>query len=612
MDKFRIWVVEDRNHTHIQLALEQAVGENGKYALYRVFPNPMDPIDTCARATLPRELPDIALVDVNFDAVSATGPIVEVDAESRGFVVAAELKHYAHHFGKKDFTYRIYTGNKDVMDQFQWLYNNPYGHEPLLPISEKAGMVDGFQFIPWIQKQCHRLVKIRLREADIDLSSLSSHVDELKLSIQSLWSEEWKPYLDDFRQSIRPLVDSFIAAYYQSQKQSPQKGSKVTPEYLPVQKLQMAQTAGAVTYALSLAQGKTVQRLAAPLNDRLKEFTGKYRAMVASTRDLVLEMADKFKSEEIFEELIGPLFPFEAWEIGDSSDPETIGRALRTILDLIGESIDHNYTLARAFKYFKIPGKHVVLPTTVFASACHTWDPTKWWFDFPIPDIDDLDTQELLLREEVGKVEIREKDRPILRLPPESLKRIFNDGERISGGLSRHTLVEFAAGDKTEHWTGVPADYLKRKFSGIQVRHSPETFKSRPEVLTDWRHFFGTDDTPNSGIFDRIMAEAKVKAVRNAEVHYDDEAKRVRITIEFEVEKYFGAIYLQKPGGGLTTALKEFLGWGQVEVHTNDEFACYNTPWPGGTPKSYKGQTDNPQLKLVWSIPHYLETRAAL
>jgi len=287
-------------------------------------------------------------------------------------------------------------------------------------------------------------------------------------------------------------------------------------------------------------------------------------------------------------------------------------RSLRTILDLIGESIDHNYTLTRAFKYFRMPGKDIELPTTVFAAACHTWDPTKWWFDFPMPDIKDLDAQELLLREELGKVESRDKDRPILRLPKESLNRILNDGKNCSGGLSAYPLVDFAASDKNSHWTGIPVDYLKKKFIGVQITHTPETVKSKAEVLTDWRHFFGPDDSPNSGIIDRIMAEGKVKAVKSAAVHYDDATKRVNITLDFEIEKHFGPIYLDKPGGGLTVALREFLGWGQLEVHTNNEVACYNTRWPGGIPNAYKGETDRPQFKLVWSIPHYLETRTKL
>jgi hypothetical protein len=609
MDKFRIWVAEDKNHRPIQLALEQALGENDKYALYRVFPNPMDPINECAKAASPRELPDIALIDVDFTSASATGPIIEVDAKSRGFVIAAELQHYATHFEKKDFTFRIYTGNKDVMDQFHWLYTNPYGHEPLLPISEKAGMVDGFHFIPWIRSQCHRLVKIRLREADVDLSNLSNFVDELKLSIQSLWSIEWKAYMEDFKQTIRPVVDSFIASYDEALRND---SSNSNSEYVPIQRLQLAQTAGAVNYALSLSQGDTAQRLAEPLREKVTEFTDKYQLLIYTTRNTVLRMADEFKNKELFRGVIGPLFPFEARDIDNSGDPETIARALRTILDLIGESIDHNYTLARAFKYFRMPKSERELPTTVFAAACHTWDPTKWWFDFPIPNIEDLAAQELLLREEVGKVEIREKDRPLLRLPTESLERIINDGAKYSGGLSAYPLVDFAASDKRQHWTGIPANYLEQKFAGLRVTRSPETFTSKPSVLTDWRHFFGSDDSPNSGLIDRIMAEIKVRAVKAANVHYDDNAKRVQITIEFEVEKYFGPIYLVKPGGGLTAALKEFLGWGQLEVHTNDEFACYSTPWPGGTPKTYKGETGYPQFKLVWSIPHYLETRTAL
>src|ERR1051325_2600377 len=125
MDKFRIWVADDLNHVPIQQALRQALGESGKYAKYRVFPNPVDPINECEKATSSRDLPDVALIDVDFTSASATGPIVSVDAKSRGFVVASELKYYATSFGKKDFTFRIYTGNKDVMDQFHGLYNNP-------------------------------------------------------------------------------------------------------------------------------------------------------------------------------------------------------------------------------------------------------------------------------------------------------------------------------------------------------------------------------------------------------------------------------------------------------------------------------------------------------
>jgi hypothetical protein len=608
MEKFRIWVAEDENHRAITEALKQALGANGEYALYRVFPNPMDPIIECENATGPQSLPDVALIDVNFKSAPATGPIVDVQAESRGFVVAAELKHWAAHFGKKDFTFGIYTGNKVVMDQFQWLYKNPYGHEPLLPIAEKGGMVDGFHFIPWIRSHCHKLVKTRLREADVDLSDLSNFIDELKLNIQALWSTEWQLCMADFQESIAPVVEAFIASYNEAQLSRTDEEKR--NDYLPVQRLRAAQTTGAVTYALTRSHGKPAQQLSEPLRVKIKEFNEKYRRLLATTREVVLEMADEFTSKDLFQEFIGPLFPFEAWEIAGSSDPETIGRALRTILDLLGESIDHNYTLVRAFKYFRMPKSDVELPTTVFAAACHTWDQTKWIFDFPIPDLKDLAAQELMLCEEVGKIEIQDKDRPVLRLPAGALERIISDGNHCAGGASTYPLVDFAtSAEKDIHWAAIPADYLKKKFAGVPLAISPAVFSSRAPVLTDWRNFFGADGTSNSGLIDRIMAEIKSTTVKHAGIHYDDEAKRVAITIEFKVEKHFGPIYLQKPGGRLTTTLKEFLGWGKLEVHTNDKNTCYSTPWPGGTPESYKGDTESPCFKLVWSIPHYLETR---
>lgn len=355
MNKFRFWVADDLLHNSIESALQSALGAHNSFAIYKVFANPSDPIEECEKATSRDDLPDVALIDVSFASASARGLVANVHESVRGFVVASELKHYAEDLGKHDWVYRLYTADDNVKTNFECLYNNPYGHEPLLPISIKGKVVQGFDFIEWVRQECHELVKKRLLYAEEDLTELSALVDEAKLNITGLWSTKWKDCRDDFDKRIRPETEKLIQKFYDALRRNPKTAES---NLLAVERLRKARTCGAIDFALFQSDGEIVRELSLELKSRTRDFVDTHATLISETLRHVSRIAEDFVENEKFGKYLGPLFPFEACEIKESSDPETIVRALRQILDLLG-TIDHTYTLARAFKSLKVPNREI-------------------------------------------------------------------------------------------------------------------------------------------------------------------------------------------------------------------------------------------------------------
>ena len=608
MNKLNIWVVEDELAPHIERALDHELGPNGTCANYEVFPDPMEPIKRCEAASNPEELPDITLIDVNFDSRSTSGVMVDVDDDAKGFVVAAQLKHYAESLEKKFWTYKIYTGNENVRTKYRWLYENPFNNPALLPIQQKGAAVEPFDVTHWIREESHKLARMRLRDVDEDLSVLCRVVDETKLSLQGLWSEEWSACLADFRSTVQPEVVGFIEGWSKAVEGEP---DLVKKNFLPLQRLKAAATSGAVMTALALAEGDKIAELSEILVGRIAEYSEKYASLILNTMKKVDNKTKAFVDDKTFDAYFRPLFPFEAWEIEGSYDPETIVRALRGILDILGETVDHTYNLARAFKFLRVPESTETLPVTVFAHACHKWvHKDKWFLGFPMP-IAEKD-QELLLREELCFTEVGEKERRVLKvsLPKETRDRIMEDGERgsNSGGLVAFPLNDFAKFSSKDHWIQCPMDYVKAHLN-IEAKCEPQSFSSRREVLTDWRRVFGAGE--QIGILQKIISEDKITRISDVLVRYDDALARVGLIFDFEVTDYLHRIDLREPSGGFTSTLREFWGWGKVVLYTNTENACYMTEWPGSEPKDVAGDTKSPVFKLEWWIPHYLESRCA-
>jgi hypothetical protein len=610
-----MWFVDDNLHNHLYEALKHAVGD---HAEFEVFPEPGEPIelmkDAADAGRLADVLPDVALIDVDFKSRASTGPIDKVTVEARGFVFAAELKHYAKE--KKDLAYRIYTGNAEVRGLYRWLYDNPFEdqdgrHDGLLPISQKGDALSPFDVLEWAKEETYKLVRSRLPYVADNPRELCEWIDREKVAMESEWTGVWELSREDFETNVRPKIKELVMAWQESVSRDEGFGLRNS---LPTDRLLKADSSGEITYALSLAAGPQVEEITRDLYEAARDFRKRNKEVLGRARDSAHERAEDFIKHSYFKKTIEPLFPFDAQEIKESGNPETIVNALKQILNLLSERLDHNFILMRAFKTVEVPGSDSVpekIATTVFANACHRFglEPKQWKFGFPQPGREDKAYIEGLLAEEVDAARDEKLRRmPLLRIPDNTLERIRRDGAAEDPD---YPLFQFTSQvyPRRDHWEVVPAEYIRRYLPETEVI-APEGELSHVRVLTDWRRFFD----PEAGLVARILAaeKEKVLGVKSVRVGFDKDCKTVLIDLDFLLKEdfYFCAINLTQPGGGLSGILKlGFLGWGQIFIHTNSENTCYVTPWPGGKPSDETGDTSRGVFRIEWSFRNYLRTR---
>jgi hypothetical protein len=612
MTKFKIWFIDDIMAPSLCESAPKYLGPyNSAYADWEVIAQASQAIDRFRGATCKGDLPDVALIDVNFDARASAPPLNTINSHSVGFVIAAELQHYSRLL-KKEYIYTIYTGNNEVINNYRDLYNNPFGHEPLLPVIEKSDL-QSQDIMDWAHDAVVRLAARRIRNGNVDLSiSVCDWLDGFLRDFEETVEKPWKKC----RGARQTKIVQEVANLFSSWERVPRHQRL---GYLRSQELQTASSKEEIIAALDISTAPFAAERKVHIEKVLDETEAEYNSRLFDIQGSFEILKKALMNHPEFPQITS-LFPFEtqriaAQPLGDIFFEDTI-LALRNILNVLGAELDYNYTLARAIKYLLVPGEKAdkYVPTTVLAHACHSWRKDKWPFDFPEPESEE--ERELLLREELGRGKVQDSSRtiPLLVLPEATLNRFEEDGKRVSGKLgTSHPLLTFAKKNKYGEWIAEPAEclrnYLARKSPGAKVSFVPEDFAKR-EVLTDWRNFFDTE----TGLISEILLEEKITGITDAEIRYDEQQKAVSIILNFQVEEgfYFGPLDLRE-GGGLRDTLRRFLGWGKLTLHTNirttERDTCFRTPWPGGAPQDYRGDTARGLFKLEWQLAHYLRTR---
>jgi len=596
--KFKIWFIDDLLHTHLENAVGRALGPSGVHADWRVLESATKAIQCFQEG----DVPDIALIDMNFNASQEEEAIVggQEHEDSRGLIVATALVHYA----KKKPRYAIYTAYPEVRDRYAVFVDLPttLPLTPLLRIMVKGDPQQSTveAVLGWAEEEADAMARECVREHGVS-PDVCDQLAEALANIEAGWQSAWEQYQQEFGTAVRPRIIELIEKWKKAAESVHEK------EYLPIGRLGRAQSIGEVSYALDQATGDTVRGWVSDLQAQLSQFRQCLRKALEDAADTAQTQANLIANSPAFRD-VAPLFPFQAQIIAGSGDnpgagaPDVLIESLRKMLAVL-EEVDHHRALARAFKCLRVPGQRDTVPTTVFAHACHNWS-REWQFCISKPT--DPGEREKLLREELG---LEDNPRvPVLHVPEGTLDRIRKDG--LGCCMATPTpFLKFAESGIREHWIECPPQYLQKHLP-IDVTVTCSPTGCDVEVLTDWRHFFD----PNTGLIHRLLSEErKIQRLAEAHVKYEDEGKTVTIWFTFALENgfYFGPLDLQEPGGGLTGLLRQFLGWGQLIVHSNTCNVCYRTPWPGGKPEDEPGDTSQGRFVLEWRIYNYLKTRCA-
>jgi hypothetical protein len=564
MSKYRIWCIEDRDAGDLEIGLKDALGLSGTFCQHEVLKVGTKAVQRLASASTPGELPNVAVIDLDLSESGEEPGLVGVDPPGRGFIVAAELVHYARELRvpAADFPrYIIYTGSGEVLLKYQAPGAlTPSGHPALLPIRMKSSTRDEDSIVTWVVELLGEITAERIRNGE--LSFPSEIVDDLLRAYTEVhegWDLLEEAFDSAYQEQLAPAVRAFREALTHCESSNGRR--------LPLAELERVSSYGDVLKVLPRTSACPKEAVSA-LRGAMDAFGDCDPARGARLLERKLDTQRRALCHQMLETKLAESFPAEAHAL-TGGHVSTWLSPLRTIIDALSKA-DHHWTLLRMLKTVLLGGAPAT--ETALAKACH------------------VDSPQLAEKESEFRAEIQSCGLPA------PTQQHLQHGTTIAGRDAAdpisHFAWRFANGDGRLYWQQ-PWSELMTQLRGVDcVAHdngnAAVTFGDchvrAQQQLTDWRLFFvpactvhaqagagGTEAgcsfieqlskackrTDNAG---NLVSDGKVSiAIQGiGPQRADHRYEKVRVTFTVKSTTPFG-----RPEGGLKAPLRLLQGWGQ-------------------------------------------------
>ncbi len=635
---FTIWFVDDKMHYGLQKAAEWALGD---YAKYKTFRNPNQPIDECASAARDKKseiLPHVFAIDLNFDSAPPHVPMDKISKHAVGFIIAAEYRHYARELNRSDVIDVLYTANFGVLDTYGDICKEtPYGHDNLIKVVSKGdvNMLSESDIIGWVRERCVELACQRLKSGRVSVTE--STINRLR---QYLWtieerSQEYTSVIDTISAPVKTIVEKLSKDWLQALNVQDHMSSEVwlaTYGVVSAEALRRNYKPRSLRDAMNKCDGSVYNNYKDELRHTVDHYEQglrksglavKYSSVLKDTR-CMLECSTELTD-------VAQLFPFHAQEIATAFTPSAAIASGKEILSFLEQELDHNRSIARLFKSMKVSpiAEEQPKPTTIWAYACHSTEdwkepnsaPTEaiWPYTDKIAiPVGNDDEMEKLLEQEVGWNGSYSRDIVQVALPHRYIEWLRKMGDcenrkRIADDKKvRPPFISFIKGiDRYDLTCPDLEAYFKERFSlsteQIEVIHSNPHSRNR-RVISNWDYL--------TEIFKSLIETEKttIKCLKSVIINYlgDRDNASVKVELSYDLKKYIGPLQIGFENGTLSGRLASFLGWGELCVITNTKCEKWECVWPGGKPHFEDVSEEHPYMKLILTMPNYLQRRCCL
>jgi len=575
--KLKILAVDDRQYPALDALLQKRLGPRGTYADW-------DAMDSATKAIQRFEtgwIPDFTVIDMNFS--TGSGEVAEYvgkDPDSRGFMVATALEHYALRCrattARYDYLphrprYVLFTAQPKVVERYEAfceeLPRKLQGADPLLRIVPKSRIEteadDATVMLDIIRREILCAAQAQVRARGVRPALVGSFLDTL-----APLEAQWERMNEEGAKAFQGLQDDIqsMCKWWEEQGEEIKSRDRLI---FPYHQVRSATWVADLCAALDKAQGESVKQRMAPLRAKAEALSRLTSQAMFQMRDAIYQAGQRIAQSEAFQVLCF-LFPFAAQQIrpdnGDETvdDPATLIGALRDILSVL-DRYDHHHSLFRMLKSIggEEVGKRVFL--TRFADATHN---LRLWIErgeqlpqngellrevqvLPSATIDRMIDDASRFREKVAPF-VRVRTKPYCSIPEDSLLLWF-------------ALLYSEAGPHAKefqmNWHNKWSESLRALFGSVVLNGKEEEF------LSDWRHFFDHND----GLFVKLSQEPGLAGKHcSANITYT-QAGTVSLSLEWsDILTDFKLISsLERPlrdAGGLGGLIYAFAEWGQVEV----------------------------------------------